>query len=82
MDDERNHLTDDEFEDSSEEAAAFQSSPEPDAVRAVERYSHCHNCGANLHFSHVTDFIRNLTQETSRCPECGNKARRVIHRLQ
>lgn len=81
MIDERNHLTDDEMVDESE-TSTFQSVPEPDALRAVERYSHCSDCGAHLHFSHVTDFIRNLTQETARCPECGNKARRVVHRLQ
>jgi len=82
MFDERNHLTDDEEFDPTEETATFQSAPEPDALRAVERYSHCQDCGANLHFSHVTDFIRNLTQESARCPECGAKSRRVIHRLQ
>lgn len=48
----------------------------------IQRYTHCVMCGANLHFSHVTDFTRNLTQETARCPECGIKARRVLHRLQ
>jgi DNA-directed RNA polymerase subunit RPC12/RpoP len=48
----------------------------------VARYSRCHQCGANLHFSHITDFARNLTQETARCPECGHKARRVVHKLQ
>jgi DNA-directed RNA polymerase subunit RPC12/RpoP len=48
----------------------------------MDRYSHCALCGAHLHFSHVTDFSRNLTQETSRCPECGIRARRVVHRLQ
>jgi hypothetical protein len=80
--DERNYLTDDEFDESSEDGSSFPSSPEPDALRAVERYSHCRDCGANLHFSHVTDFIRNLTQETARCPECGSKSRRVVHRLQ
>jgi hypothetical protein len=80
MIDERNHLTDDDVDDS--ELGAFSSAPEPEALRAVARYSHCSDCGAHLHFSHVTDFIRNLTQETARCPECGNKARRVVHRLQ
>lgn len=52
------------------------------AKDVVERYNHCTLCGANLHFSHVTDFSRNLTQETARCPECGLKVRRVVHRLQ
>lgn len=48
----------------------------------VAKYTHCAICGANLHFSHVTDFRRNLTQETARCPECGIKARQVLHKLQ
>jgi hypothetical protein len=52
------------------------------AKDVVARYSHCALCGANLHFTHVTDFSRNLTQETARCPECGVKARQAMHRLQ
>jgi len=52
------------------------------AKDVVARYTHCALCGANLHFTHMTDFSRNLTQETAKCPECGIKARQVIHRLQ
>jgi uncharacterized protein with PIN domain len=48
----------------------------------VQKYTHCVMCGANLHFTHLTDFNRNLTEETSRCPECGVKSRRTMHRLQ
>ncbi len=48
----------------------------------VDRYTHCALCGGNLHFTHVTDFGRNLTQELAKCPECGIKARQVLHRLQ
>lgn len=48
----------------------------------LDRYNHCTLCGSNLHFSHVTDFSRNLTQETARCPECGIKIRRMMHKLQ
>lgn len=48
----------------------------------VDRYTHCALCGSHLHFTHLTDFSRNLTQESAKCPECGFKARRVIHRLQ
>ena len=48
----------------------------------VSRYTHCTICGANLHFTHMTDFSRNLTQEIAKCPECGVKARNVMHRLQ
>ncbi|MDR3607220.1 MAG: hypothetical protein P4M08_07565 [Oligoflexia bacterium] len=48
----------------------------------LESYNHCGFCGSNLHFTHVTDFTRNLTQETARCPECGVKARQLQHKLQ
>jgi hypothetical protein len=49
---------------------------------AMDRYTHCVLCGANLHFTHSTDFSRNLTQETAKCLECGVKIRSVLHRLQ
>ncbi|MBC7385369.1 MAG: hypothetical protein H7301_04285 [Cryobacterium sp.] len=52
------------------------------AKEAVARYTHCVLCGANLHFSHQTDFSRNLTQETAKCPECGIRVRSALHRLQ
>lgn len=52
------------------------------AKEVVARYTHCALCGANLHFTHVTDFSRNLTQETAKCPECGIKSRHSVHRLQ
>ena len=48
----------------------------------VDRYTHCILCGANLHFTHHTDFSRNLTQEHAKCPECGIQVRSVIHKLQ
>ncbi len=48
----------------------------------VERHNHCPFCGGNLHFTHLTDFSKNLTQETAKCPECSVKVRNVIHRLQ
>ena len=52
------------------------------AKDVVAKYCHCAICGAHLHFTHVTDFSRNLTQETARCPECGVKTRQVMHKLQ
>lgn len=52
------------------------------AKTVMERYNHCTLCGANLHFTHQTDFHRNLTQEIARCPECGVKNRQVLHKLQ
>jgi hypothetical protein len=48
----------------------------------LARYSHCPQCDAYLHLIHITDFIRNLTEETARCPECGVQARKNLHRLQ
>lgn len=48
----------------------------------IDRYSHCTICGSNLHFSHVTDFAKNLTFETARCPECAVRVRKAMHRLQ
>jgi uncharacterized protein with PIN domain len=52
------------------------------AKEVMDRYNHCVLCGANLHFSHMTDFSRNITQETAKCPECKIKVRRIMHRLQ
>jgi DNA-directed RNA polymerase subunit RPC12/RpoP len=64
--------------DTDSELTAFFGS----AKEAVDRHTHCVLCGANLHFSHQTDFSRNLTQETAKCPECGIRVRSVLHRLQ
>lgn len=74
--DERNETTTEATETPS--ASPFYGT----AKDVVARYTHCALCGANLHFTHVTDFSRNLTQETARCPECGIKARQAMHRLQ
>lgn len=52
------------------------------AEAMLNRYTHCAICGSHLHFTHVTDFARNLTQETARCPECGIRTRQISHRLQ
>lgn len=48
----------------------------------VPRYTQCPYCGSRLHFTQVTDFSRNTTHETSKCPECGIRVRQVLHRLQ
>jgi len=50
--------------------------------QVMARYTRCALCGGNLHFSHLTDFSRNLTQETASCPECGIRVRKLLHRLQ
>ena len=52
------------------------------AREVIERYSHCVICGSNLHFTHITDFSRNITQELAKCPECGVRARKATHSLQ
>jgi len=52
------------------------------AEEVLLKYTRCSQCQARLHFSYLTDFSRNLTQETARCPECHNQAHRVMHRLQ
>lgn len=75
--DERNDTSTDEGTSSPADALYYGTASE-----AIARYTHCTICGGNLHFTHVTDFIRNITQETARCPECGLKIRRVVHRLQ
>lgn len=48
----------------------------------IEKYTHCVVCGANLHFTHLTDFVLNLTQEVAQCPECGIQVRHRTHKLQ
>lgn len=48
----------------------------------LAKYTHCALCGANLHFTYVTDFSRNVAQETARCPECGVRNRQTLHQLQ
>jgi len=66
-----------ETENEAELSAFFGSAKE-----AMDRYTHCVLCGANLHFVHRTDFSRNLTQETAKCPECGIQVRSILHKLQ
>jgi DNA-directed RNA polymerase subunit RPC12/RpoP len=77
--DERNDLP---SEETCEETTDALSQFFGTAREAVDRYTHCALCGANLHFTHITDFSKNLTQETARCPECGVRVRRLVHRLQ
>jgi uncharacterized protein with PIN domain len=76
--DETNNLPSDESVEEQDSLAQFFGT----ATELVAKYTHCSFCGANLHFTHITDFSKNLTQETARCPECGVKVRRVIHKLQ
>ncbi|HLE01398.1 MAG TPA: hypothetical protein VJB59_14135 [Bdellovibrionota bacterium] len=76
---EKTQLTTDETQTTVEEAFSHFFGTAKDVIA---KYSHCAVCGANLHFSHVTNFVTNLTQETAKCPECGFKVHQVLHRLQ
>jgi DNA-directed RNA polymerase subunit RPC12/RpoP len=71
-------------ENQAEETTQQDSMPQffGDVKDVVARYTHCALCGSNLHFNHITDFAKNMTQEIARCPECGLKARQVMHKLQ
>ena len=92
QDDRPEEMNDDRFDDEldaaqetrsqSGDGTLSMSSMFGSASEVVEQYCHCVLCGSNLHFSHMTDFSRNLTQETAKCPECGVKVRNVLHRLQ
>ena len=75
---ERNDLPADEVTEETDTLPHFLGT----AQDYLERYSHCPLCGSNLHFTHVTDFVRNLTLETARCPECGVRARKAMYSLQ
>ena len=80
--DEVNDLTTAETETDTEAEAAEVSSFFGSTTDLVDRYSHCALCGSNLHFTHITDFTKDLTFETARCPECEIQVRKVMHRLQ
>jgi len=86
--DDRNELpegTHDGTQDASDEATTASEAMAKffgSVAQVVEKYTHCMICGSHLHFTHMTDFSRNLTQESAKCPECGVSARRVLHKLQ
>jgi hypothetical protein len=50
--------------------------------KVVHHFSHCHICSGRMHFTYVSDFSRNTTQEKAVCPECGLDSRQTLHRLQ
>ena len=52
------------------------------SAEVLKKYNKCVICQSFLNFQAVTDFSRNLTQETAKCPECNIKVRHVTHRLQ
>lgn len=74
----------DENLETTEAAEAAQEESNPffgSADEIVSRYTRCPMCASNLHFNHSTDFSRNLTLETSKCPECAIQIRKLMHRL-
>ena len=75
-------LAEDTVEEAQELAPELSSDLMGTAEEVVDRYTHCHLCGSNLHFTYTTDFAKNLTHETARCPECGIRARQLLHKLQ
>jgi DNA-directed RNA polymerase subunit RPC12/RpoP len=76
MDEMNDGFSDDFMEEKETEFKFFGTARE-----VMTRYARCGLCGANLHFSHVTDFTKNMTHETARCPECAIKPRLLMHRL-
>jgi len=64
--------------DSTQSLHEFIGTPE----EVIARHVSCSLCGSRLHFTHYTDFSRNLTQEVAKCPECQIKIRKVMYRLQ
>ncbi len=64
------------------QGASGQNDHLDNAQQVLLKYTRCVHCQARLHFSYLTDFSRNLTQETARCPECQSQAHQVMHRLQ
>jgi hypothetical protein len=78
-------MDDTNYNDSAEDTVTEEAIPEyygHNPSEIVARYTHCKLCGANLHFSYVTDFSRNITHESARCPECGVRSRQAVHQLQ
>ncbi len=69
-------------EENSEESVEFPVQFFGTAPEFVAKHNRCTLCDANLHFTHLTDFARNITQETARCLECSTiKPRLMTHKL-
>lgn len=73
------YIESEEIKDSQEWMSEQNVGSSPKEV--LQRYASCRECGSHLHFTYLTDFSKNLTQETARCPECGSKSRRLIYNL-
>jgi hypothetical protein len=39
----------------------------------------CRVCETKLILTHISDYQNLYIEETARCPECGNKNRKVLH---
>lgn len=51
----------------------------PDNVKRI--IDECEICGSQLVFAHLPDYKNLLIEESSHCPNCGNKPKKVIHIL-
>jgi hypothetical protein len=47
----------------------------------VKMMSHCGQCGAKFLLSHMVDYKNYLIQETSKCLDCGQGSKKVLHPL-
>ncbi len=51
-------------------------------VKQVKKQIHeCESCGANLIFTHLSDYKNLYVQESARCPECGGGSKKLLHVL-
>ncbi len=48
----------------------------------LEDYQTCCLCGAELYFTHVTNFVQFGVQEESWCPSCNIRQQKQDHTLQ
>ena len=52
-----------------------------DIEQVTKHINFCFGCGAKLLLSHMADYKNYIIQETSRCLDCGNGTRRIIHTI-
>ena len=47
----------------------------------INRIHHCSLCGAKLLLSHISDYKNLFIQETSRCLDCGQGAKKEFYNI-
>ena len=52
-----------------------------DVQQVQKLINDCKECGAKLIQTHLSDYGNLFVQENSRCPECGQDNRKIIHSL-